>query len=209
MYNNDKIKLKFIEIVSKALQALDDEYKKYLMPMSIQRMFYEVNINTWKYYGHYWFCLNLDLDKKRTDDYDGVTAIIIKPYRIDKSDVERAVNGRNRKAPKLEDAKSETVYYDNITGNYHKQIKSIDTIEKIDFQIILANKDNRKKQYGPGWKKLWSRGAQPTEENIKTEWYFPRLDEKTSDKTDKVKELKALILRAIKEIYNSPESEQK
>ena len=199
--DKDKMKLEFISIVSKVLLKLDKKYKEYIL---------NKRLTTGKHYyeDQYWYCLKLKpkKDKSENTDYENVVAIHIKPYRINNEDVKRAENGKkkNRIVDYFYKNNEDFVDYDINSANFHKNTT------KMEPQVVLVAEGTSPQ--GPDWKDSPIKnkdGKTVLELEVKTKWYFPRLDEGPSDKTDKVEELKALISRAIKEIYNITESEQK
>ena len=204
MCKNRDLKGNFKQDVVTTLKDPIIKYKTYFK----RRSFTEIKKDNWYYKGHYWFCFELKESKK------DITHLLIKPYRITTADVLNAENQsigkkvfeENGKAQKynFENNKKSIIEFDEQTGNFHKKMKSIG---KIEFQIILANKDNSAKQLGPGWTD--SSFKCKSEElvlkrNVKTNWYFPPIDDKEHKET-----LKELLESAIKAVYDIKETEQK
>lgn len=131
-----------------------------------------------QYNGLKWLRLELS-DKIKTklkDEYKEVLALHVMPYRINVNDVECAISKDDLKTKQekygytkfneIIKENSDFVDYDPETGNIHKNVN-------YDYQIVCVM---NKKHYGPKWKKDPNNKLEL--ENIKTNWYYPKIDER-------------------------------
>lgn len=141
---------------------------------------------------------------KLKDEYKEVIALHIMPYRININDVRCAINKDDLKTKqekygytKFNEIIKENpnyVDYDFSTGNIHKKVN-------YDYQIVCVINDS---QYGPKWKEKPNNKLEL--KNIKTSWYYPKIDEreenlcKNFNEEDTINYINKLIKNMLKEI---------
>lgn len=151
-----------------------------------------------QYVGLKWIkCIFKD-DVKMKSEYKDVEGFHLMPYRIRKADFENAVISGS--VGKFIEQETDFSDFDINTGNIH-------ICPNGAWQIVLivnTGTESKPKLSGPGWRKIiCNSDSFKVEYEVKTNYYFPRIDSNDEDievNNEKYDDLLKLINDVIKEI---------